>query len=100
MVTASHYVIKNMSMVLESRDLVETNEMFKKFSVRYSDDIKLMCICNEYSKYLKSRDPEKLDEIKSALERLKVTRKRETSGGTRLWFKDRRPGVMQLIKIT
>jgi len=100
MVLASHYVIKNMFRVLESRDVVEAKEIFKKFSVRYSDDTKLVRIYNEYSKYLKSRDPEKLDEIKSTLNRLKDIRKRETSGGTRLWFKDRRPGVMQLIKIT
>jgi len=100
MVLASHYVIKSISIVLEKKDITESQELCEKFSKRYFNDRELQNICKDFRSYLKTRDSDELERIKSTLNRLKDIRKRETSGGTRLWFKDRRPGVMQLIKIT
>jgi hypothetical protein len=100
MVLASHYVIKSISIVLEKKDLTESEDVCDKFSRRYVGDEELQRICNDFKSYLSTRDDEELEKIKLALKKLKDVRKRETSGGTRLWYKDRRPGVMQLIRIT
>jgi len=100
MVLASHYVIKSISIVLEKKDIAQSQELCEKFSKRYFDDMELQNICNDIRSYLKTRDKKELEKIKSLLKKLKSVRKRETSGGARLWYKDRRPGVMQLIKIT
>ncbi len=99
MVFASHYVIKNILRVLERKDITGGTELCEKFSSRYSEDRELLDVCSEFKSYLKTRDSKKLEKIKSTLRELKDIRERETSGGTRLWLKDRRPGVMQLIRI-
>lgn len=100
MVLASHYVIKSISIVLEKQDIPKGTEVCNKFSKRYSEDADLQRIFNEFKAYLETRDDGELKKIKTALKRLTSIRKSETSGGTRLWYKDRRPGLMQLVKIT
>ncbi|MBN2014837.1 MAG: hypothetical protein JW778_06620 [Candidatus Altiarchaeota archaeon] len=100
MVLASHYVIKSISIVLEKKDLADTEAVFEKFSSRYSEDRDLQKICDNFRAYLGTRNREELEKIKKTLERLNEARKKESVGGTKLWFKDRRPGTMQLIKVT
>lgn len=100
MVLASHYVIKSISIILEKRDLAESEAVIEKFSSRYYEDKELQKICDDFKAYLATRNKEELSKIKKTVERLNAVRKKERMGGTRLWFKDRRPGTMQLIKIT
>ena len=100
MITASHYVIKNISVVLETKDLIDAREVFEKFSTRYSADRELQEIWDEFREYLQSMEDEKLDNIKSTLEKLKNIRRLETSGGTDIWFTGTRPGIAQLVKVT
>lgn len=70
MVKASHYVIENMSMVLETKNINETNRIFYKFSAHYSDGKELAGICGIYNRYIKSRDSDILEEVKLSLDRL------------------------------
>ncbi len=99
MITASQYVIKNMSRVLDREDLIETKEVFEKFLTRYQSDEELQDICEDFMGYIHTRDQEMLDKIKSELEKLKKTRKLETHGGTGLWYGNRRPGITQMVVI-
>jgi hypothetical protein len=99
MILAGYYVIKNLLLVLDRGDLTESKDLFDKFSRRYLNDEELQRIFDEFNSYLKIEDSKKLDNIKAALRELGEVRKREASGGTELWLKDRRPGVMQLIRI-
>ena len=99
MITASPYVIKNMSKVLEKKDLIETKEVFEKFLMRYENDEELRVICDDFMRYISTRDREMLSKIRSELEELKNTRRLETIGSTELWYKNRRPGIMQSVVV-
>jgi len=99
MITASPYVIKNMSRILEKKDLIETKEVFEKFLMRYENDEELRVICDNFMEYISTRDQEMLSRIRSKLEKLKNTRKLGTHGGTELWYRNRRPGVMQSVMV-
>ncbi len=99
MITASPYVIKNMSRVLEKKDLIETKEVFEKFLMRYKDDRELRVICDDFMEYISTRDREMLSRIRSRLEKLRDTRRLETNGGTELWYENRRSGIMQSLVV-
>jgi len=95
MVLASHHVIGDILEIIEGGDLRELRDICTKFCERYPLDEDLRrIICgadSKISEYLISRDERILEDIKSELWELMNIRKMETSGGERLWFKDRRP---------
>ncbi len=105
MVRASSYVLKDISNVLENRDLSKIKELYKlkelfdKFSARYSEDSELIKICEKYSKYLENKDLNKLNEIKMSLNVLRSTRTKRTALSDGLWFKNRRPNTVQSINV-
>ena len=94
MVLASHHVIRDILEIVESGDLKELQDMCTKFCKRYPEDGELhRIICgvdSKISEYMLSRDKKALEDIKAELTELMNIRKMETSGGERLWFKDRR----------
>ncbi|HIE34414.1 MAG TPA: hypothetical protein EYP86_04685 [Candidatus Altiarchaeales archaeon] len=100
MITASHYVIRNLSEVLEKKDLIEAKEAFEKFLARYENDRELKEVCDKFMLYLESRDKEVLSKIRSDLEKLKNTRRIRSQGGSGLWQRNRRPGLGHYILIT
>lgn len=95
MVFASHHVIKDIQDVLESGNIKELREITKKFCERYPKDEELMhIICGEKSvleEYILTRKDEALGNLKKELHDLWNLRQLESSGGEKLWFKDRRP---------
>ncbi|RLI92088.1 MAG: hypothetical protein DRO89_02710 [Candidatus Altiarchaeales archaeon] len=99
MIKASPYVIRNMSRVLEKKDLIETREVFEKFLTRYKEDRELQRICDDFMEYISTRDREILSRIRSRLEKLRDTRRLESSGGTGLWYGNRRSGIMQWVVV-
>jgi len=101
MVTASYYVIKEVSRILEKKDMLEGHEVFEKFSKRYTDDKEFQDIYEKFKEYLDKNDKRILEDIKSKLKKLGNMRKWQTSGGSgNLWYKDRRPGIIQQVRIT
>ncbi|HEX54853.1 MAG: hypothetical protein DRO90_02240 [Candidatus Altiarchaeales archaeon] len=100
MITASYYVIRNISDALEKKDLTEVKEIFEKFMERYRNDLELRRICEEFMEYLESGDEEILEKIKEDLEKLRNARRIRSQGGTGLWHRDRRPGLGRFMLIT
>ncbi|HIE34413.1 MAG TPA: hypothetical protein EYP86_04680 [Candidatus Altiarchaeales archaeon] len=101
MITASYYVIKEVSQILEKKDMLEGHEVFEKFSKRYTNDKEFQEIYEKFKEYLNKNDKRILEDIKTKLKKLGDMRRWQTSGGiSNLWYKDRRPGVIQLVRIT
>jgi hypothetical protein len=101
MVKASPYVIRNISAVLEKEDFDSAKELCEKFSARYSEDIELVRICDRYTEYQETKDVGMLDELNMSLERLSSTRIAHTgvSDGTALWYHDKRPNMMNVVRV-
>ncbi len=95
MVLASYHVIRDVLEIIESSDMEKLQDMCAKFCKRYPEDEefrKIICgAVSKLSEYMLSRDETVLGDIKSELRELMNIRKMETSGGDRLWYKDRRP---------
>lgn len=95
MVLASHHVIRDILEAVEGSDLEKLEDECLKFCERYPKDDELhRIICGDdsmLSSYLSSRDDKLLERLKSELQELLNVRKIESSGGEKLWFKDRRP---------
>ena len=101
MIIASHYVLRHILRSLESGNLINAQETFKKFHLRYSTDDRLQDIYNEFLGHVVNQESEEsresqdksLEEIKTGIKELIDIRKLGGShGGGRLWFSDRRPG--------
>lgn len=94
MVLAGHHVIKDIIEVVDKKDMEKLMEL-QKFCERYPDDEELQKImCGESSlaeEYIVSRDEASQGKLKKELHDLMTIRQIETSGGEKLWFKDRRP---------
>jgi hypothetical protein len=99
MITASHYVIQNMSSVLDKKDLSGSKEVFEKFLRRYGNDKQLRGICDDFMRYAHTRDPEMLGRVRSELEELRNTRKRERYGSMDLGRRKKYPGVVQFFAV-
>ncbi len=95
MVYASYHVIKDILEIIEEKDLDKLQRECAKFCKRYPNDRELHeLICgldSKLSEYIVSKDEKTLEDLKSKLKDLVNIRKIETSGGDKLWFKDRRP---------
>lgn len=95
MVYASYHVIKDILEIIEEKDLDKLQKECAKFCKRYPNDgelHELICTADsKLSEYIVSKDEKPLEGLKSKLKDLVNIRKIETSGGDKLWFKDRRP---------
>lgn len=89
MILASHYVVEGLLYVLEGGNPEDIKKMCEKYSQRYNHDSKLVNLCNMLIGP-KEIDDKTLEDMKSKFRELSNARKLETSGGTRLWFEDRR----------
>lgn len=77
---------------------IQTNGVVEKFAVHYSNNYEIKDAWDEFKEYV-IWDCNRLDGIKSKLEALSAMRKMKiTSGGTELWFNDRRPGLTKISR--
>lgn len=95
MISASPHVIRNMSVILGRKDLIESKETFEKFLNRYENDRELREVCDDFMAYLDTRDHVILGKIKSDLDELKNRRRLENNGR----IKNDRSAMMQLITL-
>jgi len=86
--------LKDRIELLEERaGRVENEGVIERFAVDYSNNPEIKNAWNEFNNYL-LWNQSALDDIKSRLDALYIRRKMKmTSGGTELWFGDRRPGL-------
>jgi len=86
--------LKDKIELLEKRRSIDYKmKGIEKFAVDYSSNHEIKDAWNEFNNYLLWNQAA-LDDIKSRLDALYITRKMKmTSGGTKLWFGDRRPGL-------
>lgn len=87
---ASKWVIQKLIELLRSEDGSAGFSEMKKIFARYPDDMTLSKIGKDFNDYAEKPTKKKLSDIKRKLENMLKTRKFETSGGTTLWFGDRR----------
>jgi hypothetical protein len=94
MALASYHVLRGIVEIVERGDMGELQDVCAKFCERYPNDRelhKITCeVDSKISEYLITKDEKLLDDVKAELTRLINIRKMETTGGDRLWYKDRR----------
>jgi hypothetical protein len=90
MILSSHYVLKDILHTLERRDLEETKKLCEKYCERYRNDQELIKACSLMSERAGSLRDRNMSEMKNKLEELLSARKMDVSGGTNLWYSDRR----------
>lgn len=89
---ASHWVVKKILSLLEDRNRKRNAEEIKRLIKRYPKDSELQAIKKDILAYLKGSAPSAagLSPIAKRLKELGNERKMEGSGGSVLWFGDRR----------
>ncbi|MFZ2454854.1 MAG: hypothetical protein WAX07_00025 [Candidatus Altiarchaeia archaeon] len=91
MILSSHYVIKDILHTVENGDAGEIRKICDKYCDRYRNDESLAAVCSLVSEEDSGRLSEKrLSEIRTRLQELLSVRRLDSSGGTNLWFVDRR----------
>lgn len=89
MILSSHYVIRDILHTFERGDAEEIKKVCDKYCARYRYDKELLEICGVIrEKGIGSSKDEGY--IKNLLEELLSSRSVESSGGTTLWYSDRR----------
>ncbi|UCD02860.1 MAG: hypothetical protein JSV63_03705 [Candidatus Aenigmatarchaeota archaeon] len=85
---ASQWVLKKLKELLgdAGNNTKEIESIFKK----YPDDFSLQSVSTMFTDYSNKPAKAKLDSMHSKIDEIINTRKFESSGGTRLWFGDRR----------
>jgi hypothetical protein len=83
---ASRWVIEKIIEHIGNKNYADAEKLFR----RYGNDTDLQKIHKELLAYRNEPTPAKLSELKKHLSELQRIRKIESSGGTRLWFGDRR----------
>ncbi len=86
---ASHYVINDILMTIERGDLEDVRRICDKYVSRYKSDDELFQICNRIL-FEKEISQDVVEEISSGLKALSSIRRLEGSGGSNIWFSDRR----------
>jgi len=89
MVTASHYILRDVLSLLERDRTERLEEICSCYAKRYAGDKEFQEIVTQILLALKT-DDNLLEELKPRISELITTRKIGTSGGTKLWFSDRR----------
>lgn len=91
MILSSHYVIKDILHTVENGDAGEIRKICDKYCDRYRNDEGLASVCGLISEEDVGQLSEKrLSEIRVRLQELLSARRLDVSGGTNLWFVDRR----------
>ena len=87
-IIASHYVLNDILLTLDTGELDDINRVCEKYVSRYDNDDALIRVCRMASG---SRVGKKdIADMRCILEELIDIRRLENSGGTDLWFSDRR----------
>lgn len=89
MILSSHYVIKDMLHTLERGDAEEIKRACEKYSNRYKNDKAFIAVCNVVMESEELNEKEQ-EAIMHKLQDLLSVRKVNSSGGTGLWYTDRR----------
>jgi len=91
MVVASHYIFRDV-LDLISRDRMDRlEEVCDGYSRRYQDDQEFQQVCGWISRYMHSdKNNGELEHIRDRLQELIKIRRLEVSGGSKLWFVERR----------
>jgi len=87
-ITASHYVLNDILLTLESGDIEGLQRVCQKYMSRYDNDDELVRVCNMVNTPKVGRKT--IQDMKYMLEDLIDLRRLDNSGGTDLWFSDRR----------
>lgn len=87
---ASRWVVEKIQKLFTDKDRRDNLKEMKTIFGRYPDDMDLQKIRKDALAYFRGPSPSRLKEISKNLEQLHNSRKLESSGGTRLWFGDRR----------
>ena len=89
MAIASYFIFKDIldSIEHDDQDILEKCRIFME---RYPDDRELTDICNRISENMETKDTEQIERIKEDLRELINSRHIEASGGTHLWYRERR----------
>jgi hypothetical protein len=94
MILASHYVVKDVLLVLKSGDPEEIKKSCAMFSGRYKDDKELVSLCNQtfeiMEKNRKFKEDPKFKDIESKFKELERTRVTADGSSSGLWYSDRR----------
>jgi hypothetical protein len=88
MILSSHYVIKDVMHTVQRGDAEEIRKACEKYSGRYRHDDAFCGICNALMDEELSEKEQQ--ETLTKLQDLLSVRKTDSSGGTGLWFTDRR----------
>lgn len=85
---ASQWILKKLKDLLKDseKNLKQINDIFRK----YPDDYSLQNVQKLFTEYRKKPGKAKLEAMEKKIDEIAGTRKFEASGGTRLWFGDRR----------
>jgi hypothetical protein len=89
MILSSHYVIKDMMHTVERGDASEIRRACEKYCNRYKNDKAFVSVCNILMESEELEEKEQ-EEIMMKLQDLLSVRKVDSSGGTGLWYTDRR----------
>ena len=88
MIIASHYVLNDILLTLDTGEAEDIRRVCNKYVSRYENDDALIRVCNMA---LGSKVGKKaIEDMRCMLEELIDIRRLENSGGTDLWFSDRR----------
>ncbi len=90
MVLASHYIFMDVLSLLERNRTERLEEVCTGYSKRYSDDDEFQELISIILTALEDSNNGVLDELKPRIRNAIASRRIETSGGTKLWFKNRR----------
>ncbi len=90
MTIASHYVFMDLDELIKNERYVKLEDLSRKYCERYHKDEELKGVCESISNLVSSERYDELETLREELKELINTRKMQTSGGTRLWFKSRR----------
>lgn len=87
----SHYVLRDLVETVERGDMEAIRAICLKYSERYDEDTEIAELCNLILESIENKkfDVEG-DELKDRLRKIFDSRKITSSGGTNLWFSDRR----------
>jgi hypothetical protein len=87
-IIASHYVLNDILLTLESGELEDLRRVCQKYVSRYDNDDELIRVCSMVDSSKVGRKT--IEDMRCMIEDLIDTRRLESSGGTDLWFSDRR----------
>ena len=94
MIIASHYVVKDLLLIMKSGDAEEIRKSCAMFSGRYKDDKELVSLCNQalgiIEKKKKFKEDKDFKDIESKFEELERTRVTADGSSSGLWYSDRR----------